>query len=79
MSQSKDKKTGHGIVVFEYKGVQIPVEKFTGESRDKVELLTAELKKQIDSRIYNEKAKDLLWNYIRDEDIMEILESLDNL
>ena len=61
------------MIFFKYKDVQVE-----GESRA-LELLSAELKKQIDLRTYNEGAKDILWNYIRDEDITEILESLDSL
>lgn len=61
------------MIFFKYKDVQVE-----GESRA-LELLSAELKKQIDLRTYNERAKDILWNYIRDEDITEILESLDSL
>jgi len=61
------------MIFFKYKDVQVE-----GESRV-LELLSAELKNQIDLRTYNERAKDILWNYIRDEDITEILESLDSL
>jgi|TARA_R100000084_G_scaffold68330_1_gene30123 hypothetical protein len=51
------------MILFEYKGVQVE-----GESRDKVELITAELKKQIDLRIYNERAKEILFTYIPESD-----------
>ena len=51
------------MILFEYKGVQVE-----GESRDKVELITAELKKQIDLRIYNERAKEILFSYIPESD-----------
>ena len=46
-------------ILFEYKGVKI-----TGQSRDEVALLRGHLKNQIDLRIYNEKAKEILFSYI---------------
>ena len=69
------------MILFEYKGVQVE-----GESRDDlellgkplkiVELLTAELKKQIDLRIYNERAKEILYDYTLAADQEEIIEVL---
>ena len=66
------------MILFEYKGVQVE-----GESRDDlellgkplkiVELLTAELKKQIDLRIYNERAKEILTDYLTAEDYAEAI------
>ena len=50
------------MIFFKYKDVQV-----TGESRA-LELLTAELKKQIDLRIYNERAKEILFSYIPESD-----------
>lgn len=50
------------MIFFKYKDVQV-----TGESRA-LELLTAELKKQIDLRIYNERAKEILFTYIPESD-----------
>ena len=69
------------MILFEYKGVQVE-----GESRDDLELLgkplkiaellTAELKKQIDLRIYNERAKEILYDYTLAADQEEIIEVL---
>ena len=59
------------MILFEYKGVKI-----TGHSRDQVELITAELKKQIDRRIYNERAKEILFDYTLAADYEEIIEVL---
>jgi hypothetical protein len=66
------------MILFEYKGVQVK-----GESRDDlellgkplkiVELLAAELKKQIDLRIYNERAKEIMTDYLTVEDYAEII------
>jgi|TARA_R100000084_G_scaffold68331_2_gene30132 hypothetical protein len=50
------------MIFFKYKDVQV-----TGESRA-LELLSAELKKQIDLRIYNERAKEILFSYIPESD-----------
>ena len=48
------------MILFEYKGVRI-----TGRSReDEVGLLRGHLKNQIDLRIYNERAKEILFSYI---------------
>ena len=47
------------LYLFEYKGVKI-----TGFVRDEVELLRGHLKNQIDLRIYNERAKEILLSYI---------------
>ena len=66
------------MILFEYKGVKI-----TGQSRDEVELLHGHLKNQIDLRIYNEKAKEILFSYIPESDyeinnsITKELEELD--
>lgn len=62
------------LYLFEYKGVKI-----TGHSRDKVELLTAELKKQIDQIHYHQSAKDILWEYISDDDNVEIQKRLEKI
>jgi uncharacterized protein YqgQ len=56
------------MILFEYKGVQVE-----GESRNEVELITAELKKQIDLRIYNERAKEILTDYLTAEDYAEAI------
>lgn len=58
------------MIFFKYKDVQV-----TGESRA-LELLSAELKKQIDLRIYNERAKEILWDYTLAADEEEIIEVL---
>ena len=50
------------MIFFKYKDVQV-----TGESRA-LEHLSAELKKQIDLRLYNEKAKEILFSYIPESD-----------
>ena len=57
--------------LFEYKGVKI-----TGHSRDEVALLRGRLKTEIDLRIYNEKAKEILTDYITDEDYAEVISVL---
>ena len=62
------------MILFEYKGVQVE-----GESRNKVELLTAQLKKQIDLRIAIEQIKDTLWEYIQEGDIEEIKERIKDI
>lgn len=72
------------MILFEYKGVQVE-----GESRDDlellgkplkiVELLTAELKKQIDQVHYHQSAKDILWEYISDDDNVEIQKRLEKI
>ena len=59
------------MILFEYKGVQVK-----GESNNEVELLTAELKKQIDLRIYNERAKEILFDYTLAADEEEIIKVL---
>ena len=51
------------MILFEYKGVRI-----TGQSRDEVALLRGHLKNQIDLRIYNERAKEILFSYIPESD-----------
>ena len=66
------------MILFEYKGVQVE-----GESRDDlelldkplkiVELLAAELKKQIDRNIYNERAKEIMTDYLTAEDYAEVM------
>ena len=58
-------------ILFEYKGVKI-----TGQSRDEVALLRGQLKSQIDLRIYNERAKEILTDYITDEDYGEVISVL---
>ena len=58
-------------ILFEYKGVKI-----TGQSRDQVELLRGRLKTEIDLRIYNERAKEVLTDYITDEDYAEVISVL---
>ena len=58
-------------ILFEYKGVKI-----TGQSRDQVELLRGRLKTEIDLRIYNERAKEILTDYITDEDYAEVISVL---
>ena len=55
-------------MIFEYKGVQVEGEKWSLSFKSQVELLAAELKKQIDLRIYNEKAKEILFTYIPESD-----------
>ncbi len=57
--------------LFEYKGVKI-----TGQSRDEVALLRGRLKTEIDLRIYNERAKEILTDYITDEDYGEVISVL---
>ena len=52
------------MILFEYKGVKI-----TGQSRDEVELLTAELKKQIDQVHYHRKALDVAFQLMDDEQV----------
>jgi len=52
------------MILFEYKGVRI-----IGRSRkDEVALLRGHLKNQIDLRIYNELAKEILFSYIPESD-----------
>lgn len=58
-------------ILFEYKGVKI-----TGQSRDEVALLRGRLKTEIDLRIYNERAKEILTDYITDEDYAEVISVL---
>ena len=58
-------------ILFEYKGVKI-----TGHSRDEVALLRGRLKTEIDLRIYNERAKEILTDYITDEDYAEVISVL---
>jgi len=62
------------MILFEYKGVQVE-----GESNDEVELITAELKKQIDQLHYHQSAKDILWEYISDNDNVEIQKRLEKI
>jgi hypothetical protein len=62
------------MILFEYKGVQVE-----GESNNEVELLTAELKKQIDQLHYHQSAKDILWEYISDDDNVEIQKRLEKI
>jgi hypothetical protein len=62
------------MILFEYKGVQVE-----GESNNEVELLTAELKKQIDQVHYHQSAKDILWEYINDDDNVEIQKRLEKI
>jgi hypothetical protein len=62
------------MILFEYKGVKI-----TGQSRDELELLTAELKKQIDQIHYHQSSKDILWEYISDDDNVEIQKRLEKI
>lgn len=57
--------------LFEYKGVKI-----TGHSRDEVALLRGQLKMQIDLRIYNERAKEILFDYTLAADEEEIIKVL---
>lgn len=57
--------------LFEYKGVKI-----TGQSRDEVALLRGQLKMQIDLRIYNERAKEILFDYTLAADEEEIIKVL---
>lgn len=59
------------MILFEYKGVKI-----TGFVRDEVALLRGQLKSQIDLRIYNERAKEILTDYITDEDYGEVISVL---
>ena len=59
------------MILFEYKGVKI-----TGHSRDEVALLRGRLKTEIDLRIYNERAKEILTDYITDEDYAEVISVL---
>ena len=59
------------MILFEYKGVKI-----TGQSRDEVALLRGRLKTEIDLRIYNERAKEILTDYITDEDYAEVISVL---
>jgi len=51
------------MILFEYKGVKI-----TGFVRDEVELLRGRLKTEIDLKIYNERAKEILFSYIPESD-----------
>ena len=51
------------MILFEYKGVKI-----TGFVRDEVALLRGRLKTEIDHKIYNEKAKEILFSYIPESD-----------
>jgi len=62
------------MILFEYKGVQVE-----GESNDEVELITAELKKQIDQLHYHQSAKNILWEYISDNDNVEIQKRLEKI
>jgi hypothetical protein len=58
------------MIFFKYKDVQVE-----GESRA-LELLSVELKKQIDLRIYNERAKEILFDYTLAADEEEIIKVL---
>jgi hypothetical protein len=64
MSEGKelDSLSRH-LYLFEYKGVKI-----TGHSRDEVALLRGRLKTEIDLKIYNERAKEILFSYIPESD-----------
>lgn len=66
-------------MIFEYKGVQVEGEKWSLSFKSQVELLTAELKKQIDQVHYHESAKDILWEYISDDDNVEIQKRLEKI
>jgi len=59
------------MILFEYKGVKI-----TGHSRDEVALLRGRLKTEIDLRIYNERAKEIITDYVTDEDYAEVISVL---
>tara|TARA_R100000234_G_scaffold94850_1_gene63095 strand:- start:102 stop:362 length:261 start_codon:yes stop_codon:yes gene_type:complete len=83
------------MIVFEYKGVEVKcdssdVSELLKKPLKIVELLTAELKKQIDLqfywkniyegvRDYHQGARDILWDYISDKDIEEINRRLEGL
>lgn len=72
MSEGKElDSVSRHLYLFEYKGVKI-----TGHSRDEVELLRGRLKTEIDLRIYNERAKEILTDYITDEDYGEVISVL---
>jgi len=65
------------MILFEYKGVQVKFGDTKLLSKDKIILLfTAELKKQIDRRIYNERAKEILFDYTLAADEGEIIKVL---
>jgi len=62
------------MILFEYKGVQVKFGDTKLLNKDKIILLlTAELKKQIDLRIYNERAKEILTDYLTAEDYAEAI------
>jgi hypothetical protein len=72
MSEGKElDSVSRHLYLFEYKGVKI-----TGQSRDEVELLRGRLKTEIDLRIYNERAKEILFDYTLAADEEEIIKVL---
>lgn len=72
MSEGKElDSVSRHLYLFEYKGVKI-----TGHSRDEVELLRGRLKTEIDLRIYNERAKEILFDYTLAADEEEIIKVL---
>jgi hypothetical protein len=72
MSEGKElDSVSRHLYLFEYKGVKI-----TGHSRDEVALLRGRLKTEIDLRIYNERAKEILFDYTLAADEEEIIKVL---